>query len=188
METMHTVMADPERNFHQSNEKKSIQVCLLLRPSMSQSLLWGLVYMHFLRGADGFLHTGHSFLKGHIIMFLSFPVLLYLGEGDVGCQIAQGGRLKLDDQELPGRGLKGRKPSPFWASRWQHKSQIKLRGGGAVMGMLYLPNLAALAGSSQRRPALQGREGRGREGNPPLMLVREDGIFFSEFLDVSGQC
>lgn len=40
--------------------EKSIQDCLSLLPSMSQSLLWGFVYTHFLGGAVGFLHTGHS--------------------------------------------------------------------------------------------------------------------------------
>ena len=74
--------------------------------------------------------------------------------------------------------------SSFWASRWQHKSQINL--GEEKLSwecFLYLPVLPGLAGSSLRMLALQGGE-----ENLPSLLIGEAGIVFPDFLDVFGQC
>lgn len=58
---------------------------------MSQILLWGFVYTHFLRGVVGFLHTGHSYEKVTLQFFPNISCVLYHREGDVGCQIAKEG-------------------------------------------------------------------------------------------------
>ena len=114
---------DSERNFLPVKLEKSNQVCLLLLPTMSQSLLWGFA---FFRRCWWILHTGHSFLKGHITMCLSFLMLLYLREGDVGCQVAKGDRREeywnwMTEGSLTEASVgEGRS---FWASRWHLKCE-----------------------------------------------------------------
>lgn len=111
--------------------EKSIQICLSLLPNMSQSLLWSFVFMHFLRGGVGFLHTSHSLWKGHITIFLSFLVLLDLREGDAGCQIANGSCKKTYWNWMTKNSQRGAlmaEGSLFWVRRWEHESQINPGG------------------------------------------------------------
>lgn len=107
--------------------EKSLQVCLLFLPTVSQSLLRSTVYT-FSNGAAGFLHICHSVSKGHITTLQFFLGLLFPREEDTGCQIAKGA---CKEKNIGIWRIKSSWKGPSMAQRasgWQQKRQIDLGG------------------------------------------------------------